>query len=93
MIDKTKTYDLVYMIDVLEHVYDPFVILSMLSNISKSILFTETFGEHDVRRGGMRYDTDFSILQINKHLKSCGMRKFKFSGVVFPPHYWIKEEQ
>jgi len=91
IIEKLEPTECIIFTDVIEHFQNPFSYLESFSHFGKSLLFTQSFGEHDEKRGGMPYHTNHSMKDIHNFLGSVGYKKVKLD-IVIPPYFYIKKE-
>jgi len=93
--DEIPKVDLVTLIDVIEHFYDPFKSLTaLLRNNPPFFLFTQAFNVHEEEKGGHPQHTDFKIRDIYRHLRgTLGYTKVRVEGVAFPPNLWTTTDR
>jgi hypothetical protein len=82
--------DLLTLIDVIEHFYDPFIALDrLLINRPPYFIFTQAFKVHEEEKGGHPQHTDYDIHAVYAHLRDkLGYTKVQLKGVAFPPNLW-----
>lgn len=83
-------YDIIYFLDVIEHLIDPFKFLKGISMFTDTILFIAAFGIHREDMGGYPQHFDFKMNSINKHLISLGYHKVKIK-TIFPPLLYTRK--
>jgi 2-polyprenyl-3-methyl-5-hydroxy-6-metoxy-1,4-benzoquinol methylase len=85
---KTK-YDLVLMLDVLEHFYNPFEALNKITKPQHNyLLFTPNFKIHNIKKCGQPQHTDFDKKKVLKYLENLGYEKIILDGFFMPPQLW-----
>ena len=83
-------FDLITLIDVIEHFHDPFVALKrLLAAKPPFFLFTQAFGVHEPDKGGHPQHTDYDLKKVYAFLRDeLKYTKVSLKGVAFPPNLW-----
>lgn len=83
-------FDLVTLIDVIEHFHNPFVALTrLLASRPTFFLFTQAFGVHEPDKGGHPQHTDYDLKKVYAFLRDeLKYTKVSLKGAAFPPNLW-----
>lgn len=83
--------DMVFSLDTLEHVFDPYATLrTFFAARPRYLLMTTAFGVHETADHTIPMHTDFPVGKIEKFIADNGYKKQKLP-MMFPPRFFVKK--